>query len=116
MKKDQNILRVQIRSRHTSSKVNNLWIETHAEPYPIIRWFCQCKSGARVVAYYAHIASVLWYICYLRHNHDRAFKTSSSFEVYIKGAPCSSEAGEETEKLHWSAGCWDSDSWDSLYS
>ena len=35
-KEDENILRVQIPSRHTSSKVYNLWIETNAGPNPII--------------------------------------------------------------------------------
>ena len=97
-KEDENILRVQIRSRHTSSKVYNLWIETNAGPNPIIGWFCQCKSGARVVGCCAHIASVLWYLGYSRHCLDQTSKPSSTFEKYIEDASCWSEAGGEPEK------------------
>ena len=51
-KQERNILRVQIQSRHTSSKVLNLWIETNAGPNPISGWYCQCKSGARVFFFF----------------------------------------------------------------
>ena len=69
-KQEGNILRVQIQSRHTSSKVYNLWIETNVGPNPISGWYCQCKSGARVVDCCAHIASVLWYLGCSKYHQD----------------------------------------------
>lgn len=63
-----NVVRIQIQSRHTSSQIYNLWIEYSDGINPITLWYCQCKSGAKTVGCCAHIASVLWYLRYYRHN------------------------------------------------
>ncbi|XP_062613816.1 uncharacterized protein LOC134275563 [Saccostrea cucullata] len=64
-----NILQAKIQSRHVSSKSYYLWIQFDAsdEEDPIKYWYCQCKSGARLVGSCAHVASVLWYIGVQRH-------------------------------------------------
>lgn len=48
-KQCRNVIRVQIQSRHTLSKIYNLWIEYVEEVNPIKSWYCQCKAGARTV-------------------------------------------------------------------
>ncbi|GFQ77727.1 uncharacterized protein TNCT_420171, partial [Trichonephila clavata] len=65
-----------LRSRHTSSNVYNIWIRTGIGHNPNNEWYCQCKVGARVVGSHAHVASVLWYLEYWRHNHTQT-KTPS---------------------------------------
>jgi len=95
-KQDENIIRVRIQSRHSSSKIYNLWIETTFGPNPIVGWYCQCKSGARVVGCCAHIASVLWYLCYFRYQKETP-RSSGLFESYVKDASCWSEEDEEGE-------------------
>lgn len=67
-KEQEGVLKSQIRSRHTSSKTYNLWIEYSTGLSPITGWFCTCKSGARVVGCCAHIASVLWFLGFERHQ------------------------------------------------
>ena len=38
---------------------------------PIIDWYCTCKIvGTRVVSCCAHIASVLWFLDYDRHQNN----------------------------------------------
>ena len=60
--------KAQIRSKHTSSRTYNLWIEHSTSVNPITEWFCTCKSGAKEVGYCAHIASVLLYLGFERHQ------------------------------------------------
>ena len=67
-KEQDGVLKAKIRSRHTSSRTYDLWIEHSTSLNPITGWFCTCKSGARVVGCCAHIASVLWYLGFKRHQ------------------------------------------------
>ncbi|GBP93237.1 hypothetical protein EVAR_68244_1 [Eumeta japonica] len=45
-REDDSVLRVQLRSRHTSSKNYNIWIKTERSniSHTNIQWYCQCKS------------------------------------------------------------------------
>ena len=65
-----NIIQGKIQSIHVSSKSYYLWIQfdTEDENEPIKFWYCQCKSGARLVGSCAHVASLLRYIGIHRHN------------------------------------------------
>ncbi|CAF1520693.1 unnamed protein product, partial [Didymodactylos carnosus] len=38
------------------------------EKLPIKSWYCQCPTGERSCGCCAHIACVLWYLCYERHH------------------------------------------------
>jgi hypothetical protein len=68
------ILRARTYSRFSASVKHLLWIafnETHFsedENVPILSWYCKCKAGARTVGCCAHIASVLWYMGFARHE------------------------------------------------
>ena len=70
--KGQGVLNAQIRSRQSSSKTYNLWIEHNISFNPITGWFCTCKSGDRVVGCCAHIESVLWYLGFALRKHAHA--------------------------------------------
>ncbi|XP_051159163.1 uncharacterized protein LOC127280299 [Leptopilina boulardi] len=85
-RQERSIIRVQIQSRHTSSKLYNLWIQYNVGINPIAGWYCQCKAGARIVGCCAHVASVLWYLGYARHNTDTNLRRSQEFENHIVDA------------------------------
>ena len=53
-------------SRHISSKTHNLWV-TYEEA-SITSWYCKCRAGARVVGTCSHIASVIWFLGFQRHQ------------------------------------------------
>jgi len=61
-----NLVRVQIQSRHTSSKKYMLWIE-YDEAY-VTSWYCKCHAGARVLGTCAHVSSVIWFLGFARHQ------------------------------------------------
>ena len=102
--KEQGVLKSQIRSRHTSSKTYNLWIDYSTGLSPIT-WFCTCKSGARVVGCSAHIASVLWYLGFERHqpatkrpkihNKYMDFLSDAAAEVWDANRDSSEESDRE---------------------
>ncbi|GBP75761.1 hypothetical protein EVAR_59404_1 [Eumeta japonica] len=61
-REDDSVLRVQLRSRHTSSKTTIFGSkQSEATSHTNIQWYCQCKVGARVVGCCAHVASILWF-------------------------------------------------------
>ena len=68
------IIQGKIQSRHVSSKMHYLWIQYDGndkeDPTCIKYWYCQCKSGARMVGSCAHVASLLWFIGVKRHEND----------------------------------------------
>lgn len=78
-KEEDGILKAQIKSRHSSSGSYYLWVEYGPGLKPIKGWYCKCKNGARVVGCCAHIASVLWYLGFYRHQpkseREQSFKS-----------------------------------------
>jgi hypothetical protein len=65
-KDEDDLIRVKIQSRHVSSKKYCLWIRFNSSE--ITAWYCKCRAGARVVGVCAHIASVIWYLSFARHE------------------------------------------------
>ncbi|GFU98794.1 uncharacterized protein TNCV_1215101 [Trichonephila clavipes] len=59
-REDSSVVRFQLRSRHTSSKVYNIWIRTSISHIPNIEKYCQSKVGARLLGCCVRVASVLW--------------------------------------------------------
>lgn len=70
-KEDPGLIRVKIHSRHISSKQYILWIQFTEST--ISAWYCKCRAGARVVGVCSHIASVLWYLGFARHNEKQLY-------------------------------------------
>ena len=59
------IVRCSIQSRHSNENRYKAWIQYSLTGDPIRAWYCQCKAaGGRTVGCCAHIASVIWYLCY----------------------------------------------------
>ena len=58
-----NLIRVRLQSRHTSSKTYLLWIEY--SPTEVTAWYCKCRAGARVVGSMLshHVHRVVPWIC-----------------------------------------------------
>ena len=51
---------------------------------PILRHYCTCKTGARTLGSRAHIASILWYLGYARHQPQRIkYPTTALLENVI---------------------------------
>lgn len=67
-------LRIKMPSRFRTQGRYNLWI--HYEPNaevnanPIRGYYCDCIAGARTLGSCAHVASVLWYLGYARHEEN----------------------------------------------
>ncbi|MCG7879800.1 MAG: transposase family protein, partial [Candidatus Thiodiazotropha endolucinida] len=80
-KEEDGVLKAQIRSRHTSNKTYNMWIEYTQGLNPIIGWYCGCRSGARTVGCCAHVASVLWYLGYYRTEIENSEAKSSKVHI-----------------------------------
>lgn len=101
-REDDSVLRVQLRSRHTSSKNYNIWIKTDRSNVAHIQWYCQCKVGARVVGCCAHVASVLWFLAYWRHNSNEVKRPSLEYGHKLQDAAAegwsSGDSDEESQK------------------
>ncbi|XP_061186276.1 uncharacterized protein LOC133194310 [Saccostrea echinata] len=62
-----NIISARIQSRHVSSKKYSLSVKYDTS---ILSWYCTCKNGARVVGMCGHIACVIWFLSYARHQKE----------------------------------------------
>lgn len=94
---DENLIRIKIQSRHVSSKQYLIWIEYN--PVSVTAWYCKCKAGARVVGVCAHIASVLWYLGYARHNPTLKYgvRNWSEFVSDAKDIPETIDSSSDSE-------------------
>ena len=69
---DPTLLRFRMPSRFSSAHEHQVWVQY--EPYSTIGvlsincWYCTCRSGARTVGCCAHVACVLWYLGFARHQ------------------------------------------------
>ena len=86
-KENDGVLKAQIRSRHTSDKRYDLWVEYTQGLNPITGWYCGCRSGARTVGCGAHVASVFWYLGYYRNEAENSEAKPSKMRIdYVKYA------------------------------
>ncbi len=69
---EPDLVRAVLKSRHIGAKKYTIWVqfkEDGATPQEKIPgWVCSCKCGLRTLGCCAHIASVIWYLAYARHN------------------------------------------------
>lgn len=69
LQKNPHIIMVRLRSKYRPSGTHKLWIEYEARgDGEIRRYYCQCRSGERTLGTCSHIASVLWFLGYKRHE------------------------------------------------
>ena len=72
-KSADDLIRARIQSRHRNSTKYFTWVQfkarsTRSRNGEITGWYCQCKAGMRVVGCCAHVATVIWYLAYARHQ------------------------------------------------
>lgn len=92
------VIRVKLQSRHTSAKQYQLWIRYETDSFdPIKEWYCQCKTGARVVGCCAHIASVLWYLGFYRHCDNVPHYNSDNYINHELDAGSWSESDSDSD-------------------
>ena len=70
-KDDEKLIHIKPQNRHVSTKCYTLWIQYSESE--ITAWYCKCRAGARVVGVCAHIASILWYLGFARHNSETTY-------------------------------------------
>ncbi len=67
---DSHILKLQVQSRHMGSKKYRCYVDylpysiSHAG---ILRYYCECKNGARTVVCCAHVAAVIYFLSHARY-------------------------------------------------
>lgn len=86
------LIRVRVYSRFRNATKYQLWIayrstleeiendEMEEHDDPIQGHYCTCKSGSRTVGTCAHIASVIWYIGYARHQANICYPSARLIE------------------------------------
>lgn len=68
------LLRVRVFSRYRRGTKYQLWVafkptdENEPDHPPILGYYCTCKCGARSLGSCAHVASVIWFLGYARHD------------------------------------------------
>ncbi|KAH3777951.1 uncharacterized protein LOC127845698 isoform X2 [Dreissena polymorpha] len=67
---EQSLISAKLQSRHTSSRMYMLWIR-HSEDM-VESWYCQCKTGSRVVGMCSHIAAVVWFLSAGRYQQKES--------------------------------------------
>ena len=77
---DDNILRCTIQSRHSNLTKHKAWIQYSMTDDPITAWYCTCTAGAITVGCSAHVASIIWYLSYARHNNFE--KSQARHRIY----------------------------------
>jgi hypothetical protein len=65
---NDNVVRCSIQSRHSRATVYKAWIQFSFSDDPIEAWYCQCTAGARNLGCCGHVASIIWYLSFARHN------------------------------------------------
>lgn len=70
VKEKSNILKIQVRSRHMSSRTYKCFIEYTPNTIgysKISRHFCECANGRRTVGCCSHVAAVIYYLSHARY-------------------------------------------------
>jgi len=79
-RKDKDVIRVQMVSRHSSTVKYNIYIrydKTKLGKDAILGYMCRCKNGLRTLGCCAHVASVLFYLGYGKYHGN--LKKPASF-------------------------------------
>lgn len=77
----RSIIRLRIYSRHRNATKYQLWIQYSNIGDPITGYYCTCKSGARTVGTCSHVASVLWFLGYSRHEPNVKYPSTTGVAI-----------------------------------
>eukprot|EP00732_Lithocolla_globosa_P001045 Lithocolla_globosa_v1_NODE_456_length_3997_cov_19.695840.p1 type:complete len:543 gc:universal NODE_456_length_3997_cov_19.695840:1883-255(-) len=91
------LIRVRLQSRHKNKTKYYVHIQFTPDkkdsPGHIEGWYCQCQAGNRTVGCCAHVATVVWYLGYARHN---GYDVSNFLNKFWKGVK-NSNASEDLQ-------------------
>jgi len=87
-------IRVRVFSRFRNATKHQIFIaynmrdedDVDDEREVILGYYCTCRSGARTVGTCAHVASVLWYLGYARHQANVRYPFSSLLNKILDAA------------------------------
>ncbi|CAF2050509.1 unnamed protein product [Rotaria magnacalcarata] len=65
----RDLLRVEIQSRHKKNTKYDVYVQY--DNRSISGWYCTCINGCRVVGCCAHVATIIYYLAYARHNRQQ---------------------------------------------
>uniref|UniRef100_T1KG68 DDE Tnp4 domain-containing protein n=1 Tax=Tetranychus urticae TaxID=32264 RepID=T1KG68_TETUR len=65
---DPDLIRVRLQSRHSNATKYLAYVLYDKSEPTNIHYICQCASGTRTIGCCAHIATVIWYLGYGRHQ------------------------------------------------
>lgn len=97
---EDNLIRAKLLSRHSRSVKYNIYIRYSSSKSGtdgIIAWMCRCKNGLRTLGCCAHIASVLFYFGYGRHQET--IRTPAAFlnNLFPHAEPVLLESSDEEQ-------------------
>ena len=49
--------------------------------YPVVGWFCECKTDAHTVGCCAHVATIIWYLVIGKHSQYKPKSDTFSMQV-----------------------------------
>lgn len=86
-------MRVRFYSRYRNATRYQLWIAfteiddsglaEEGDEYPIQGYYCTCPTGARTLGTCVHVAAVIWYFSYARHQDDLKYPPTRLLNVII---------------------------------
>ena len=92
-----NILRARMQSRHRSSIAYELYIE-HGES-KVKGWYCQCSRGNRIIGCCFHVAGLIWYLAFARHDPYLLAQHSATYiELIDDASDCSDVSSDESNE------------------
>lgn len=90
---DESLLHVRVYSRFRNRAIYHIFIQFNPDAVenvdrnhqiiPILGHYCTCKSGARTLGSCAHIASVLWYLGFARHEANIQYPSANMLNHVI---------------------------------
>lgn len=87
LKESPNIIKLQVRSRHISSKTYRCYIDyapNNVGYDGISRYFCECANGSRTIGCCSHVAAIIYYLSYARYQSKIVRPAEILSRIFIK--------------------------------
>jgi hypothetical protein len=104
---ESKIITTKIQSRHRSNKEFRVYVQyiptSEIEKFEAIQsWYCECKNGSRTLGCCCHIASLLYYLSFARHQENNLHKPaqflSDIFPSSLKNESFTQSDAKKTKK------------------
>ena len=92
-----NTLRARIQSRHRNSIAYELYVEYSESK--VKGWCCQCPRGNGIIGCCSHVAGLMWYLAFARHDPHLLVQRSATYVELIDDAlDCSDVSSDESDE------------------